>query len=191
MHWLLRFVRTDLADISDATLLALRMEAVRFPGAVIPEYEEGEFEPDGPGGYPLPSRDVLRSIQRQYHAGMARLARGDWWMLEKPLRYGIARAGERILMGSERGPFHDLFIAGAMSLIQEYWPQLYSCPQCHAVFLKEGKQQYCSPECSRRKRWARYQANRPDRDYRNERERAVRRKLGPRVRVGRRKQQSG
>lgn len=44
------------------------------------------------------------------------------------------------------------------------------CRWCHREFPRNGKQVYCTVECSRHARWARFVQRRPPRDYRAERE---------------------
>jgi hypothetical protein len=52
--------------------------------------------------------------------------------------------------------------------------RIRACPQCGRLFLKEGKQAYCSNACGQKVRWARFIAHRPPRDYRRERKQARR-----------------
>jgi uncharacterized Zn finger protein (UPF0148 family) len=71
-------------------------------------------------------------------------------------------------------PFgHDLDVALAAAFAS-VCRRIRTCPHCGTLFLKQGKQAYCSNVCGQKVRWARFIAHRPDRDYRRERRQARR-----------------
>ncbi len=133
----------------------------------------------------LPSVTVLRQLQADFDAGYSRLRKGDWWLLDHPMTQGIARMGNRLIRGHRQAPFRDLFVAMIIDLVEEYWPQLHRCrrPRCRAVFVKVGKEAYCSSKCSNRTRWDRFKSRPRPRDYHREREQAIRKKRGPLAKV--------
>jgi hypothetical protein len=132
---------------------------------------------------------VLRDLQGEIRRGIQILREGRHrWNVKGPTQVGIARWGSEVRKAHRVGTFRTLFVAIAQEVIEARWPEMRSCPWCDQWFLRQGKQTFCSPECSRKRRWARYASrHRRRRDYREERERAIRKRLGARVRVGRKK----
>jgi len=48
--------------------------------------------------------------------------------------------------------WRDAFWLSVSVLLEEFGDKLRRCPVCTAVYLKTGRQAYCSPDCSNRKR---------------------------------------
>jgi hypothetical protein len=186
-RWLFGFLGADLGTLSPGQLLEMRRDAWQFvvegthtlvaptPGDGV---EEGTSSRDR-----LPNVSLLKAIQEEWRAGSEKLKKGKWWVLEQPTKYGIARVGERVIRGHYEGTFRDLFLATMLDLVQESWPILFACPRCGNPFVKIGKQQYCSAVCSRKTRWERFKLNRGSRDYRGEREQALRKRLGKNAKI--------
>ena len=182
-EWLCDFLRQDLDR--PASEVDLRRKAFDFisvgEGAVIDLTPAGGLADDH-----LPTMAVLRDLQQEVATGISTVRAGNWWVVP-PITYGLARLGSRLIRGHRQGPFRSLFLAAAADAVQESWQRLWECPRCHHLFVKVGKQRYCSAACSQRTRWDRYKGKRPPRDYRLERENANRKRLGANVKVGRRK----
>ena len=133
----------------------------------------------------LPTVPALRGLQRELRAGLDTVYQGGWWK-NPPIESGMGRAGMFLIQGRYKGRFHDLFLAALHAVVTAAWPHLHRCPRCDHEFLKRRKQKYCSPDCARQARWARFVAKRRPRDYHAERVRAVQHSIAPRVRVQRR-----
>jgi hypothetical protein len=110
------------------------------------------------GAQPLPSLEQLLALQRDARAGIQRVRDGKWWELEDGIGYGIARMGTRLIKGARRGTLTNLFRDAVMETVLAFWPQLHTCARCHALFVKVGKQKYCSPACANRAHWERFKA---------------------------------
>ena len=177
-QWLFGFLRSDLAALSPAELLAMRANAWAF---VRPEIVELSWTGDE-----LPPLNTLTAAQADLRAGLQRVVRGEWFELENGIRYGIARMGGRIIKGSYAGTFEDLFRAAAMETVQGFWSHLHECPRCHSIFLKVGKQKYCSSSCATRTHWDAFKARRPARDHHEEYVSRTKKRVGRNVRVQRR-----
>jgi hypothetical protein len=175
-QWLFVFLRTDLSALTPGQLLGMRADVWAFTDPEI-------IEDSSWGSESLPPPEVLAALQTDAHAGIQRIRDGDWFELEKGIRYGIALMGDRIVRGSRRGSCEDLFREKVMEILQASWAQLRECPRCHGVFLKIGKQKYCSSTCAQRTHWDAYKAGRPPRDHHGEYESRTRRRLGPNVKV--------
>ncbi len=181
--WFFDFLGADLATLTPGQEIGHRRDAIGFAGG----WPESDADIDATDN--LPTLTTLTRLQARIKAGIETLTRGDWWMLDQPIMFGIAKFGlreSRIIRGERRGTFSALFVAAAMDLTQEHWREIRRC-QCGTMFLRSGKQQYCKPSCSQKNRWDRYKAGRPERDYRAERERAARRRTYPKVKLGRRR----
>ena len=176
-QWLFAFLRTDLGALTPGQLLGMRADVWAFTNPEILE------PPPSWGSKSLPTAEFLAALQEDARAGIQRVRDGDWFELEKGIRYGIARMEDRVVRGSRRGTFEDLFRAAVMDTVQAFWQQLYECPRCHGVFLKIGKQRYCSLTCGRRTHWDAFKARRSPRDHHGEYERRVKRRLGAKVAV--------
>jgi hypothetical protein len=189
-RWLFDFLRTDLSTLTEGQALGLRKDAFGFIGAATID------APEATGDRPTLTRDgwerlygslipaeELPRLQTEIRAGLDRLQRRQWWQLEGRIGYGVKVMGSRVIRDNRRGQFRDLFVAAAIDVIQETWPRLRTCPQCGAPFLRFGKQAYCTPTCSQQARWKRYVDHRPKRDYRGERTRAIRNRIGPNARI--------
>lgn len=177
-QWFFDFLRTDLAALTPGQLLGMRADLWAF---VRPEILQNKSW-DGD----LPTAGILEALQRDARAGIRRVREGEWFELEAGIAYGIARMGNRIIRGSRRGTFEDLFRAAVMDTVQAFWPRLHECPRCHAIFVKVGKQKYCSPTCASRSHWDAFKARRGARDHHHEYERRAKKRLGPNVKVKRR-----
>jgi hypothetical protein len=51
------------------------------------------------------------------------------------------------------------------------------------MFLKVGKQKFCSSTCARRTHWDAFKERRPNRDHHRDYAHRVRKRLGPKVKV--------
>jgi len=191
--WLFAFLRADFATMTPGQELDWREGAREFAdivgGGVIFERTQG-------GGLEaadnLPTLKVLRALQDKLRRGLEMGSRGEVWTERVRLISGIirldkgyVRQGSRVIWRRfyQRGSFRDLFVAAMQEVILEAGSRISTCPQCHHYFLKSRKQEYCSPNCSQKARWARFTATRPPRNYRRERERALQNRLGPKAKV--------
>ncbi len=154
--WFFDFLRTDLATLTPGQLLGIRADLWAF---VRPEIVENKSW-DGD----LPPVEIVEALQRDARAGIQRVREGAWFELEAGIGYGIARMGNHLVRGSRRGTFPDLFRAAVMDTVQAFWDRLHECAYCHAIFVKIGKQKYCSPTCGSRAHWAAFKARRSTRD---------------------------
>jgi hypothetical protein len=177
-RWLFEFLRTDLRTLTPGQLLGMRADLWAF---VRPEIIEDKSW----GNESLPTAEVLEAIQQDARAGIQRLREGEWFALERGIGYGIARFGDHIMRGGRRGTFEDLFRAAMIDTVQTLWERLRECPRCHAMFLKVGKQKYCSSICARRTHWDAFKERRPNRDHHTEYARRVQNRLGANVKVSR------
>lgn len=199
--WFFDFLRTDLTTLTPGQLLGMRADAWAFVG---PAILEDTMPAEGVENLPaladaslhpvqrearaaiqayLPTASSLEALQRDARAGIQRVREGDWFELERAIPYGIARQGNHIVRGAQRGAFRDLFLAAVMDTVQTSWSRLFECPRCHEIFLKVGKQKYCSPTCASRSHWDAFKARRSDRDHHLEYERRTKKRLGPNVKV--------
>ena len=179
-EWLFDFLWQDIDKLGSQVDLRRRaFEFISFgDGALIDLTPDGGLADDR-----LPTVAVLKELQHLVIAGIATLRAGRWWSLP-PVAYGLARLGSRLTRGSRQGPFRSLFLVAAADAVEESWSRLWECPHCRRIFVKAGKQRYCSAACSQRTRWDRFKPKRPARDYRLERENAMRKRLGAKVKVG-------
>ena len=199
--WFFDFLRTDLTTLTPGQRLGMRADAAAFLG---PAFVEGTTAAEGVENMPaladkslhpvhrkarakiqagLPSVEVLQQLQREARAGIQRVRDGDWWELEQAISYGIHRLGNDIARIPERGNFRELFLARAMDTVQTCWSRLHPCPRCHEMFLKVGKQKYCSQTCATQTHWEKFKAKRSARDHHIEYERRTKKRLGPNVKV--------
>jgi hypothetical protein len=185
-RWLLDFLRLELDSISISTWRRLRREAWGFVddgNSAIERDTDVGFSTDE--ALVLVDPGALRDLQEEVRRGIKAVRDGRWWLVKGEKEHGIARWGGSLRRGHRAGVFRVLFVAIAVDIVEEYWSAMYQCPQCDQLFLRQGKQMYCSKVCSRRTRWARFALGRPERDYRAERERAFQRRHGARVKLGR------
>ena len=131
----------------------------------------------------LPPVKVLVALQTSARLGIQRVREGKWFSLKDGIRHGIARRGDSIVRGSRRGTFEDLFNAAVMDAVQAFWTRLHECPRCHQIFLKIGKQEYCTTLCASRTHWEAFKARRQPRDHRREYARRIRKQVGPNVKI--------
>ncbi len=174
-QWFFDFLRTDLAALTPGQLLGMRADLWAF---VRPEIVQNRSW----DGF-LPPVEIMETLQRDALAGIQLVREGKWFELEAGITYGIARMGNHIIRGSRRGTLQDLFRAAVIDTVQESWDRLRDCPHCHALFLKVGKQKYCSPTCAGRAHWDAFKARGSARDHHAEYTRRTRKRLGPKVRV--------
>ena len=86
----------------------------------------------------------------------------------------------------------DVYLAAMVSLLEEYDPKIARCAarECEEVFVRSGRQRFCSEACSQRTRSkAKYDRD-PEAGRRKSTEfyqRKVQQQLSPNVKVGRRK----
>jgi hypothetical protein len=185
-RWLFDFVRLDLDGLLIDAWRALRREAWEFINdgdSVIERDTHVGFSTDETAVLVDPT--AIRDVQEEIRRGLQAVHDGHWWSVTAPKAYGIARWGQGVRRGLRSGVFKVLFVATALDIVEAHWSDMRRCPWCELWFLRRGKQAYCSTACSRKSRWMRFKPHRRARDYRAERERAVRNRLGARVKVGR------
>ena len=173
-RWFFDFLRTDLATLTPGQLLGMRADLWAF---VRPEIVQNKSW----DGF-LPPVEIMGTLQRDALAGIQLVREGAWFELKDGIGYGIARMGSHIIRGTRRGSFQNLFLAAVMDTVQAFWDRLRECPQCHAIFLKVGKQKYCSPTCGSQAHWAAFKVRR-NRDHHREYARRAQKRLGPNVKV--------
>lgn len=187
--WLFEFLRATFTPASSPETLEWQAAAKDFvdlgEGVIVDLSEEGGLSTvDG-----LPTVAVLKVLQQELQTALDKRWQQPW---PRPaLTSEIAWAGDRFVPGSRRGSFRDLFVWAMQTVVLENGIRLRQCPQCGRVFLKTRKQQYCSPVCSQKTRWARYAAKRPKRDYPQEYERTVRKKVSAATKVKPRRPRHG
>jgi hypothetical protein len=194
--WLFAFLYADFTTMTPGQELDWREGALEFADLV----GTSVFERARGGGLAtdnLPTMAILRALQDKLRTGLDAGWRGTW---EEPqpriaaiarLDKGYVRRGDRAIWKRvyRTGSFRVLFVATIWDVLIEAGSRIYTCPQCSRYFLKSRKQEYCSPVCSQKARWARFASTRPARDYRREREQAIKRRLGPHSRVHPQKRQ--
>ena len=186
-RWLFEFLRTDLRALTPVQLHGMRANLWAFvdPGEI--KGQSWSTDPRRPAERPnavsLPPIEVLEEMQQDARAGLQRLRENKWYVLEEGIGYGIACAGHHIVRIGRSGTFKDLFRAALMDTVQAVWGSLYECPRCHALFVKVGKQKYCSPTCGRRTHWDAFKERRAARDHHREYTGRVRKRLGGKVKV--------
>jgi hypothetical protein len=201
IKWFFDFLRTDLATLTPGQLLAMRADAHAFLGHVIldptpgdvesqpavideslpPFYRHGQAVIESTG----PTAASLQAVQREARAGLQRVRDGEWFHveLEGPWRLSIVREGNRIIRLPRHGTFRMLFLAAAIDVVEQSWPQLRECPGCHTLFWKVGKQKFCTLACGSRTHWLAFKARRSARDYRREYNQTLRKRIGPVAKV--------
>ena len=174
-RWLFEFLRMDLAALTPGQLLGARADAWVFaqPEMVV-NWDQSENRP---------TVVMLEAVQREVREGIHRVRQGGWFELEEGISYGFARFGDQIIKGRRRATFEASFLAAAMDTVQEQWSRLYECPRCRRLFLKVGKQKYCSPKCAGQAHWENFKARRPARNHEREYARRTQKRLGPTARV--------
>lgn len=177
--WFFDFLRCDLRVLTPGQLLGLRADLFALVSADLLVGKGADSDPMPP----LKILETLQAFQQDARDGIERVRKGQWFELEDGIGYGIARMGNHIVRGNRRGSFRDLFRAAVMELVQSSWSQLHECPRCRAVFLKVGKQKYCSPACASRTHWDAFKARRPARDHHNEYANQTKKRTGPNVKV--------
>ncbi|MBI2187319.1 MAG: hypothetical protein HYU37_09420 [Acidobacteria bacterium] len=175
-RWFFDFLRIDLATLTPGQLLGMRADLWAF---VRPEIVLNTSW----GDEHLPPAETLEAFQRDARAGIQRVREGQWFTLEQGIGYGIARLGNQVVKGRRSGTFEDLFRAAVMDTVQAFWDRLYECPRCHAIFLKVGKQKYCSSTCASRAHWDAFKARRRARDHHLEYARRTQKRLGANAKV--------
>jgi hypothetical protein len=202
-RWLSAFVHANLAAAKPERVLGLRRDAFDFvdvtgAGCVIEPGAE-EIADDA-----LPTVALLQQLQDDFKTGYETLKAGGEWMLPEPIRYGIetwpepirysfAGPGTRVIKGAGRGSFRSLFVAGMLDIVTEWWnsDRIRTCPRpkCGKLFLKVGRQVYCSAACSSITRWEKFQAKRRARDFKAEHRQRTAKRLGlspkAKVQIGR------
>jgi hypothetical protein len=187
--WLFKFLRVDLGRASAGELIGLLKDAIGFPNGLPDDFDEiPRLE-----ALPEEQRVFLSRLQTSLRDGLKRLYEGEHWKLEGRIGYAIVAFGmhSRRIFGFERqGTFSDIFTASAFEVVQENWDRMRQCQRCGDPFLRTGKQIFCSGQCSQKTQWDRFKASRGARNYRAEREQAVRKRYGANVKPGRRRQRT-
>ena len=181
--WLMEFLRLDLGTLDVPRSAETQQAAWEFAtsrGALV----ERDDDLDAAN---RPRHSALVRLQDEIKHGIQRVRSGEWWELTEPVSYGIARMGGKLIGGPQRGLLRSLFVQTAMDIIKEEWARLRACPHCARMFIRLGKQAYCSPGCSQKERWNRFKVGRAPRDFHAERQNALRKRHGAQIRVGRNK----
>ena len=124
---------------------------------------------------------TLSELQQELIDGLDRFTRGYHWKIEGPSVVSVARAGDA-LTRSYQGTFKQLFRVSMLDAFERCQTRLRRC-SCQRIFLRVGKQKYCSTACAQKTRWERYKPSRATRDYRAERENAIRKRTGANLRI--------
>jgi hypothetical protein len=192
---LLAFIRTDLqhctgSDLSELVLGVLDMSLPYFTvkeGARLRVLTSAEldlalsFETSKTEN---PERNAaalrfLTGLQTQMRQGFRSLKEGETWLLPglpdtiglMPLEGGAV--GRHVVADAE-----VIFLLASFDIITTWWQEFRECPGCAWLYLpKDGRQRYCTPECSWRVRWERFAATRK-RDYSAEYAQRVRKHVG-------------
>ena len=180
-EWLFEFLQFSFAAATSGQLLGLRQDADDFAhrasSSVIEMTRDYGFN-DGPV---LPTVNLLKDLQQGLLDGMKALRNDDLWRIGRTAECFLSVEDGRVVQAFRRGVFREVFFFAAVDAIKESWTQVRWCPQCDAPFWKIRRQEYCSPSCSQKARWKRFvdSKKRRERNFRNERERAVRKRAGP------------
>jgi len=174
-RWLFEFLRSDLADLTPGQQDGMRTDAREFavPAHALPAHDEGRLDSEG-----RPTIEALRSLQTETRDAIQRVRSGAWF--EPPsLLWGIRLVGSRIVRRYRSRDFRGRFLTAVADVLQANWERVRVCPTCRALFMKKGKQKFCSPTCGNRAHWAAFvKRGRPARDYQREHETRTRRRLG-------------
>ncbi len=175
-QWFCAFLRSDLPSLTAGQQLGMRADLWRFvhPEIVTRTWSEGEY---------LPPAAILGDLQKVARDGIDAVRSGKWFSLERGIGYGIALFGDRLFRGSRTGSLDDQFRAVVMDTLQANWTRLAACPQCREMFLKLGKQKYCSPKCASRARSDTFKARRKERDHHHEYVRRIQKKTGVKLKI--------
>ena len=191
VRWLFEFLRVDLTTTTAGQTLDWQRDAKDFldlgEGSIIDLSPEGGLAAHDD----LPTLSLLSTLQQELRTGIDRLWRDDGGWASPPIGAELVRFRGRfddngwIRWTGRRGSFRSLFLNAMQRLVVESWPRLRKCPRCTQWFVKVRKQEYCSPICSQKTRWARFVAAHPPRDHHRKHERAVKKKLHAKVKVRR------
>ena len=125
-RWFFDFLRTDLSTLTPGQLLGMRADVWVFvqPEIVVKSWGDDQ----------LPPKEKLEALQRDAQAGIRRVREGGWFELEVGIAYGIARLGNRIIKGSRRGTFEDLFVPRRWTPYRSIGPVFTSVRAATACF---------------------------------------------------------
>ncbi len=101
----------------------------------------------------LPAEQVKR-LQAQFREGLMALRRqGEWPDVPTPTRRAFAAsASGRIWERLDYEAPETAILAGLAEHVRGAWSRLRNCPECHRLFVRNRKQQYCSARCSMARR---------------------------------------
>jgi hypothetical protein len=203
-RWLAGFVNRDLATASDAEVGALRWEIQAFtyqrPGldAVAEELfgtpkrrlsrgRPSRFAPS----FLLEGAAAVRALHERLRDGVYSLLNHGEWSVSVKGDFGLRRAANGQLVMRAGGTPEVAFFLAVCELLQVLGSRVSLCPVsgCGRFMIAEGRQRFCSPQCSQRVRTARFKANHPGLLAERKHERykgKTQAQLGKRVRVRRR-----
>ena len=106
-----------------------------------------------------------------------------------------ADEGSRRLVTRYGGEFDAAFYLTVADILKEGWETLSRCTgvECSGIggrfFVPtDARQKFCTPSCAQKSRWQRFQRSR-QRNYGDEYERRIQKRLGPKVKTQRRSKQ--
>ena len=178
-HWLLRFAEEDLEHAPAARLHDATDELATF---TLIRSRIVLFAPD----------IQTLAIQKTLREGIARLRAKQRFELPLQVTTGIAWDDETgALVAVRKGNGEAAFFMAVFDVLREVDSRLKIChnSRCRRLFLVRGRKQYCRPSCSQALRTERFRKAHPEKFtlMRHARyERKQRKKLGPKVKVGRR-----
>jgi hypothetical protein len=96
----------------------------------------------------------LRDRLRQFLLGIVETGRDDdkgslvpEAALVRSLRFGAIAAGRGVLLAVDGAPLDVLWFQIVMLLQAVGISRVRECPECHAIFVKIGKRDYCTTRC--------------------------------------------
>jgi hypothetical protein len=175
-QWFFEFLRSELRSLTPGQQLGMRADLWRFVAAEL-------YTKSWSADELLPPIDTLEQLQAIARDGIESVRRGDWFTLESGVGYGIAALRDRLIRGSRKGSFNDLFRAAVMDTLQANWHRVRACPRCGEIFLKLGKQKYCDAKCANRAHWATFKAKRPARNHHDEYVHRTQKRTGAKLKI--------
>jgi hypothetical protein len=196
-RWMQDFAARDLTDA--ATCLAARFEAYAFlltsGGGERSQPTESELLVRGLTNDPSllgpEAHRAVRRLQTRLRHMLESLQTQRRWRGDVHITEAVLTTDGRLLLVTSHEEA-SRFDFGVLGVLMELAPQLRTCAAagCGRLFLKQGRQAYCSTRCSQRIRTIRFRESHPDVVSQRRHNGYVRRKqkkLGPKVKVGTRR----
>lgn len=192
--WLVQVAERDLTDTSVVETTRAEMSAFSLSGTVAAQPTEGELFvralTNAPSLSGRRASHATRELQRWLRGTLDHLR--DERRFVGPVTIGSAVWTETgALVPVAAGDDGQRFRFAVFGLLLHVAPRIHVCPSsdCRRLFMKAGKQAYCSKRCSQHARTARFRSAHLDKvrgSRRSAYEQRLRAKLGPNVRIGRR-----